>query len=54
LIHKKIENFFFLFLNDNQKKMFEACNANQVDQPIMANGAWSTRRLNKYDWLTIS
>jgi len=36
------------------KNLFEACNANQMDQPITANGAWSTRRFSKYNWLVIS
>jgi len=25
-----------------------------MNQPITAHGAWSTRRLNKYDWMAIS
>jgi len=29
-------------------------NANQMDQPSTANGTWSTRCLNKCDWMTIN
>jgi len=67
---KMVGKRFFTFLHVNRKKIgklffqisscqlgkiiFEACNPNQMDEPIMANGARSTRRLNKYDWLAIS
>jgi len=33
---------------------FFPSNANRMDQPFMANWAWSTRRLNKCDWMAIS
>jgi len=53
-IEKKIENFFPNSSCQSELFLGEACNANQIDQPIMVNGAWSTRRLNKYDWLAIN
>jgi len=52
-IEKKLKTFF-RFLHVNRKKILEACNANQMNQPIIANEAWYTRHLNKYDWLAIS
>jgi len=52
-IEKEIGILFFKFLYINQKKI-ETCNDIQMDQPITANEPWSTRRLNKYDWLAIS
>jgi len=43
---------FSISLCQSAKKIFQACNVNQLDQPI--NGAWSIRCINKYDWLAIS
>jgi len=53
----RFKNYLFSPWNfDNmtwRKKMFWS-NTNQMDQPIMATGAWSSRRLNKCDWMAIS
>jgi len=54
-IEKKLNTFFYLFLHVNREKIEES-NANQMDQPITANRAWSgppDAFKNKYDWLTI-
>jgi len=61
-IENKIGNLFFQissfqskkkknsdFLMSIGKQIIWACNPNQMDQPITADGAWSTRHLNKYD-----
>jgi len=50
------KNIFFLAGYCKCKSIFFDCqsNINQIDQPITANGAWFTRRLNKCDWMAIS
>jgi len=46
--------FLLVILTIWQGEKIFWCNANQVDQPIKANGAWSFRYLNTCYWMVIS
>jgi len=59
IFHLKGSDFFSLcrlqIQGENSFSRMKQCQiVNQLDQPIMTNGAWSTGRLNKCDWLAIT
>jgi len=49
VVEKKVLNLFFSLRKLFVENFFSSngCNANQMDQPITVNGAWSTSRLNR-------